>query len=103
MADYLAAESEKKIMHYLRHRTSDLWKTNMISIRLNILMKLINNLQGSISNYVTNGSKTAVMDLIGFLCVSLDSSTVQLHDILGCRNACACSEAGFNSQNGDRA
>jgi hypothetical protein len=41
------------------------------------------------------------MDVTGFLCVSLGSSTVHLHDSLGSRRACACSEAGFNSQNGD--
>jgi hypothetical protein len=29
---------------------------------------------------VTDGSKTAVMDVIGFLCVSLGSSTVQVAD-----------------------
>jgi hypothetical protein len=40
------------------------------------------------------------MDVIGFLCVSLGSSTVQLHDSLCSRRA--CSEAGFSSQNGDR-
>jgi hypothetical protein len=43
------------------------------------------------------------MDLIEFLCVSLSSDKVQLHDSLGIRRACACSEAGFNSQNGDLA
>jgi hypothetical protein len=43
------------------------------------------------------------MDVIGFLCVSLGSSTVQLHDSLGSTRACAYSEAGFSSQNGDRA
>jgi transposase len=43
------------------------------------------------------------MDVICFLCVSLGSSTVQLHDILGSRRACVCSEAGFSSQNRDRA
>jgi hypothetical protein len=42
------------------------------------------------------------MDVIGFLCISLDSSTVQVHDNLGSRHACACSEAGFSSQNDDR-
>jgi hypothetical protein len=42
------------------------------------------------------------MDVRGF-CVSLGSSTVQLHDSVGSRRACACSEAGFNIQNGDRA
>jgi hypothetical protein len=53
---------------------------------------------------VTNGSKTAVMEVIGFLCVSLGSSTIQLHDGVGSRRACACtcSEAHFSSQNGDR-
>jgi hypothetical protein len=80
----------------------------------------------SVSKYVTNRSKTAVMDVIGFLYVSLDSSTVQLHNTLGSRagwaqprpflylqlfftikslgsnSARACSEAGFSSQNGDR-
>jgi hypothetical protein len=40
------------------------------------------------------------MDVIGFLFVSLGSSTVQFHESLGSR--CACSEAGFSSQNGDR-
>jgi hypothetical protein len=43
------------------------------------------------------------MDVIGFLCVSLGSSTVQLHDSLDSRRVCACSEADFSSQNGDRA
>jgi hypothetical protein len=36
-----------------------------------------------------------------FLCISLGSSTVQLHGSLGIRRACACSEGSFNSQNGD--
>jgi hypothetical protein len=61
------------------------------------------SIRGRVSKSVTNGSKTAVMDVIGFLCVSLGSSTVQLHDSLGSRRACACSQAGFSSQNGDRA
>jgi hypothetical protein len=43
------------------------------------------------------------MDIIVFLCVPLGSSTVHLHDSLGSRRACAYSEAGFSSQNGDRA
>jgi hypothetical protein len=43
------------------------------------------------------------MDVIGVLCVLLDSSTVQLHDSLGSIRACACSEAGFSSPNGDHA
>jgi hypothetical protein len=48
-------------------------------------------------------SKSAVMDVLGFLCVTVGSNIVQLHDSLGSRHACACSKAGFNSQNGDRA
>jgi hypothetical protein len=52
---------------------------------------------------VTDGSETSEMDVIGFLCVSLGGSTVQLHDSLGSRRACARSEAGFSSQNGDHA
>jgi hypothetical protein len=63
----------------------------------------IQKLRGRVSKEVTNGSKTAVRDVIGFLCVSLGSSTVLLHDSLGSRNACACSEAGFGDQDGDRA
>jgi hypothetical protein len=45
------------------------------------------------------------MDAVVFLCVSLDtcSSIVQLPDSLNKRHACSCSEAGFSSQNGDRA
>jgi hypothetical protein len=43
------------------------------------------------------------MDIIGFLYASLSSSTVQLHGSLGSRCSCACAEAGFSSQNGDRA
>jgi hypothetical protein len=45
--------------------------------------------------------KTAVMDIIGYLCVSLGSSKIQLHDSLGSRRVFACSEVGFSSQNGD--
>jgi hypothetical protein len=43
------------------------------------------------------------MDIIGFLCVSLDSSAVQLHDSPVSRCACTSSKAGLNSQNGDSA
>jgi hypothetical protein len=46
--------------------------------------------------------KQRVMDVIGFIYVS-QGSTVQLHGNLGGRRTCACSEAGFSSQNGDRA
>jgi hypothetical protein len=55
-----------------------------------------------VSKHVTSGSKTAVMDVIGFICVSLGSGTVQLHDSLRCRRACASSRASFSSQNSDR-
>jgi hypothetical protein len=60
-------------------------------------------LRVSVSKQTTHGSKTVVMDVTGFLCVSLGISTVQRHDSLGSRRACACSETGFSSQNGDRA
>jgi hypothetical protein len=50
---------------------------------------------------VTNGIKTSVMDVIGFLRVPPGSSIIQLHESLGSR--CACLQAGFSSQNGDRA
>jgi hypothetical protein len=43
------------------------------------------------------------MDAIRLLFTSLGSSTVQRHACTGSRCACACSEAGFSSQNGDRA
>jgi hypothetical protein len=59
--------------------------------------------RGRVSKQVTNGSKTAVTDVIDFLCVSLSSNTFQLHVSLGSRRAYACSEAGFSSQNGDSA
>jgi hypothetical protein len=51
----------------------------------------------------TNGSVTAIMEVIDLLRLSLCSSTVQLHDSLGNRSACLCSDASFSSQNGDRA
>jgi hypothetical protein len=60
-------------------------------------------LRERVSKWVTNVSKTAVMDLVGFLYVSVSSNTVQLHDSLGNRRACTCLETGFNSQYGDRA
>jgi hypothetical protein len=42
------------------------------------------------------------MGVIGFLCVPLGSSTVQLNVSPGSRRACVRSEAGFSSQHGDR-
>jgi hypothetical protein len=50
-------------------------------------------IRGIVSKCVTNRRKTPVLDVIGFLCVSLGSSTVQLHDGVGSIRACACSEA----------
>jgi hypothetical protein len=49
---------------------------------------------------MSDGSKTVVMDVIGFPCLSLGSSTAQLHDSLGSSRAGACSES---NPNGDRA
>jgi hypothetical protein len=63
----------------------------------------MSGLYEGVSEEVTNGNKTAATDVICFLCVSLGSSTVQLHDSLGSRRACACSEVNCSSQNGDRA
>jgi hypothetical protein len=60
-------------------------------------------IRGRVSKWVTNGSKTAVIDVTDLLCVSLGNSRVQLPDSLGRSRACACSEAAFSSQNGDRA
>jgi hypothetical protein len=42
------------------------------------------------------------MKVIGFIYLSLGSSTFQLHDTLGSRRAYAYIEAGFSSKNGDR-
>jgi hypothetical protein len=64
---------------------------------------MVDDIQGRVSKWVTNGNKTAVMDVTGFLCVSLGSSTIHLHDSPGGRLACACLEADFSSQNGMRA
>jgi hypothetical protein len=54
----------------------------------------------SVRGRVINGSKADVTD---FLCVSLGSSTVELHGSLGSSRAWACSEAGFSSRNDGRA
>jgi hypothetical protein len=62
--------------------------------------RMINLGRREVSKQVSNGCKTATIDVICFLCISLCSSTVQLHDSLGSRRASACSEAGFSSQNG---
>jgi hypothetical protein len=62
----------------------------------------IQHLQGRISKYVTNGSKTAVMDVISFLWVSVSRSTIQLRGSLGSKGVCAYSKADFGSQIADR-
>jgi hypothetical protein len=49
-----------------------------------------------VCKYFRSESKSAVMDVIVFLCVSLGSSTIQLDEILGSRRACACSNAGYS-------
>jgi hypothetical protein len=55
-------------------------------------------LEGKVSKYVTKGSKTAVMDVIGFrLLGSPESRFISV----GSRRALACSEADFSSQNAD--
>jgi hypothetical protein len=80
------------------------WKKHLSDSKFKVTMIVDNSIRyEGVSKYVTNGSKTAVMGVIGFLSVSLGSSTVQLHDSLGSRHTCTCSEAGFSSQNGDRA
>jgi hypothetical protein len=43
--------------------------------------------RGRVIKQVTDGSKTAVIDLIGFLFASLGNSTVQSLEILGSRHA----------------
>jgi hypothetical protein len=59
------------------------------------------NVRRKVSKQITNGSKTAVMDIKVLPFVSLGSSTEKLHDSLGSRGACVYSEAGFSSQNSD--
>jgi hypothetical protein len=44
--------------------------------------------------------RLAVMDVMGFIYVSLGSSTAQLHGSLGTRRVFAYSVAGFSSQIG---
>jgi hypothetical protein len=60
-------------------------------------------IRGRVSKSVINGSKTPEMDVIGFLCVSLGSSTGHIQNSLGSRRACARVEAGLSNQNGDNA
>jgi hypothetical protein len=74
----------------------------ILLIALYFLFSLVFYIQGRNSKYVTNESTTVVMVVIGVLYVSLCSSTVQIHDSLGSRRACACSDADFSNQNGNR-
>jgi hypothetical protein len=63
----------------------------------------MNNFRFGWKYYEGDSANISKMEFIGFLCVSLGSSTIQLHDNPGSRRAYACSEAGFSSQNDDRA
>jgi hypothetical protein len=87
----------KLLKHFLRNL-----RVNVMTV-IRSHVRIILKVRGRISKWVTNWSKTAVMDVVVYLYVSLGSSTVQLHDNLGSRRVCICSEAGFSSQNGDRA
>jgi hypothetical protein len=83
------------------------WRWELVAQNLKLFVTTIDYeeivMRRRVSKYTTNASKIAVMDVIlGSLCVSLGSSTVQLHDSLGSRRECTCSEAGFSSQNGYR-
>jgi hypothetical protein len=75
-----------------RNRTHIILGPVAVSTELSRLSESSLLLRGRVNKQITNGSKTAVMDVISFLCVSLGSSTVQLHDSLDSRRACACSE-----------
>jgi hypothetical protein len=75
---------------------------NSMYLNLSLVFQVISSLQelivrGTVSKGVTNGSKTAVMEvvLVSLLCVPLGSSTVQLHDSRDSRRACENSEVGF--------
>jgi hypothetical protein len=52
---------------------------------------------------LVNRSQFEIKQLMGFLCVLLGSSRVQLQNSLGNRRTCDCYEAAFSSPNGDRA
>jgi hypothetical protein len=70
---------------------------------LKVYLGFHQSLSATISPFYEGESEnTSHMDVIGFLCVSLGSSTVQLRDSLGSRRSCANSEGGFCSQNGGR-
>jgi hypothetical protein len=71
------------IRHIMAYNLDILYKEREINFSICILGRTeywaTCMLQGRISKYVANGSETTVMDVIDFLCVSLDS-TVQLHE-----------------------
>jgi hypothetical protein len=80
-----------------------MWIHRVLSDDIKSVPVVVDDIRARVSKWITVGSKAFLMDVIGFLCASLGSSKVQLHDSLGSRCACACSEAHFSSQNGDRA
>jgi hypothetical protein len=55
----------------------------------------------NIIKHMAVSANRSQMKVISSLCISLGSSTVQLHDGLGSRRACTSSEASFSTQNGD--
>jgi hypothetical protein len=76
--------------------TSDIITLWSIKTKINFTFSILQKKYCNSKNHITPGkviigSKTAVMDIIGFLNVSLCSSTVQLHDNLGGRHACTSS------------
>jgi hypothetical protein len=99
-ADILACKYHNRAIN---HKIT--WPSYNLLCKTNFHRNKVGNLaiRSKVCKYVTYGSKTAVMDVIGFLCVSLGSNTVQLHDSLGSRRGCACSMGSFSSENGDRA
>jgi hypothetical protein len=60
----------------------------------------MNNVLFGWNFYEGEWANSSKIELISFLCPSLGSSTIQLHDNLGSRSACPCSKTGFSSQNG---
>jgi hypothetical protein len=78
------------------------WKFKLMRLKASCFRDL-RNLRVRTSKQVTNLSNTAVMNVLGFPCASLGSSTVQLHGSLDSRRACTCSEVGFSSKNENRA
>jgi hypothetical protein len=78
---YLLSRIHKKINYYFYDDFIEFYPSYSCKL---IVVKILHGLlvivliRGRVSTWVTNGNKTAVMDVIGFLCVALGSSTVQL-------------------------